>query len=58
MSSHSGLFFLNSKFETLSIISKGETISDVRYNKNTKKLEIAGTDHIILLGGRKFEKQF
>lgn len=52
VSSHSGLFFLNSKFETLSIISKGETISDVRYNKNTKKLEIAGTDHIILLGGK------
>ncbi len=51
VSSHSGLYFLDRKFEILSVLSKGETISDVRYNVFTKHLEIAGTDNIILLQG-------
>lgn len=51
VSSHSGLYFLNSKFEILSVLNRGETVSDVRYNEYTKNLEIAGTDNIILLEG-------
>ncbi len=47
VSSHSGLYLLNNRFEILGVLSKGETISDVRYNEYTHCFEMAGTNNII-----------
>ena len=49
LSSHSGVYFLNDRFEILSILCKDESANDLRWNPYTEQLEIAGTSGIMFL---------
>ena len=49
VTSYSGVYFLNDRFEILSILCKGESANDLRWNHYTEQLEIAETSGIMIL---------
>lgn len=58
VSSYSGVYFLNEKFDILSVLHKEETVSDVRCNLYTGHLEIAGTNNIVLFNEDNLESKY
>lgn len=58
VTTYSGVYLLDSKFDIISIFCKNETTNDLIFNSVNNRIEIAGTSGIMLLNATKIKDEY